>query len=105
MWANLIHVLPAATILSAYETKEEFKMEGNLLSELDRLFTLTVDIEKLKLKKNGPKCTINTIYPAGSNLWTIVDGILVRYQLIPIIETDKNGCITLGLKEGSAWMH
>lgn len=103
MWANLMYLIPVAAILSQYKLDEEFKMEGDLLNELDRLLEKVHCTTKLKIEKTRLKCRINATYPKGTSVWTILDGIMQRYHLNVIITSQKDDSVVISLKEGSAW--
>lgn len=103
MWARMICLLPIAAMMSTVNISEEIKMEGDLQYELERLLSKNMQAIKIIYNKKL-NLKINTSYPAGSNLWTIFDGILERYHLLIDI-LPKDGTIAFKLKEGSAWMH
>lgn len=103
MWANLMYLLPVATVLSQYELPEEFKMEGDLLTELDRLLRFVGCSEKFKIEKSRLKCRVDATYPKGTSVWTIFDGIMRRYHLNVFITSQKDDRVTISLKEGAAW--
>lgn len=105
MWSKLLYLAPVASILSMRETDEEEELRGQLQDELIRLFEKTIHSDRFKLILNPDlHATINTTYPAHSNLWTILDGVLQRYHLIldikPMKDTDG---ITVQLLEGPSW--
>lgn len=105
MWANLLYLAPVATVLCMCETEEEEELRGQLQDELIRLFKKTVPPDRLEIIPNKDlHATINTTYPAHSNLWTILDGVLQRYHLILDIKPmkDREG-ITIKLLEGPSW--
>lgn len=103
MWANLMYLIPVASVLSQYKLSEEFKMEGDLLEELDRLLKTVHCTTKLKLEKTKIKCQISATYPKGTSVWTIFDGIMQRYHLNVIITSQNNDSVAISLKEGPAW--
>lgn len=103
LWANLMYLLPVATLLSQYELPEEFKMEGDLLTELDRLLRFVGCSEKFKIEKSRLKCRVDATYPKGTSVWTIFDGIMCRYHLNVFITSQKDDRVTISLKEGAAW--
>lgn len=105
MWASMLYLAPVATILCKYELAEEEEFRGQLQDELIRVFEKTVSLDNLRLIPNkNLHATINTTYPAHSNLWTIMDGILQRYHLILDIKPMKNReGITIQLLEGPSW--
>lgn len=101
MWSRLVYLMPIASIMATVNIPEEIKMEGDLQSELDQLFDK--HMKALRFVRNkGLDLTVNCTYPAGSNLWTIFDGILERYHLLVDI-IPKNGIIVIKFKEGSSW--
>lgn len=103
MWSRMIYFLPIAAMMSTIKIKEEIKMEGDLQDCLEELFRKNLD--SLKLFRNDDlNLRANFIYPAGSNLWTIFDEILIRYHLMADI-TSNDKTILIKLKEGSAWTH
>lgn len=103
MWAKFMYLIPVAAILSQYETPNEIKMEGDLVTELDRLLRFANCPSNLKLTKTKLKCRIDATYPKGTNVWTIFDTILQRYHLVAFVESDGEDSIRLSLKEGAAW--
>lgn len=103
MWANLMYLIPVASVLSQYKLSEEFKMEGDLLKELDRLLKSVNCTTKLRIEKTKLRCRIDTTYPKGTSVWTIFDGIMQRYHLNVIITSQKDDSIVISLKEGPAW--
>lgn len=103
MWSNLMYVLPIAEFLMKYETSKEIKMEGDLMEELSKLIDDYVSVPNFKFIKSSVKATINTTYPESTSIWKILDDILHRYHLIPIIGTESGGIVTLSLEEGAAW--
>lgn len=105
MWSNMMYMLPVASILSMYEIKEEIKMEGDLLTELDHLLLMSKCVSNFKIEKSDLKCKVSLTYPAGSNLWTIIDSIINRYRLIASVSIQDPDIVVLRLSEGSAWMH
>lgn len=103
MWAKFMYLIPVASILSRYEVPNEIKMEGDLLTELDRLLHFANCPSNLKLKKTKLKCHIDATYPKGTNVWTIFDTLLQRYHLVAFVEFHGDDSISLNLKEGIAW--
>lgn len=101
MWSRMIYLMPVASIMAMVNIPEEIKMEGDLQSELELLFDKYM--KALRLVRNKElDLRVNCSYPAGSNLWTIFDGILERYHLLVDISS-KNGEIVIKFREGSAW--
>lgn len=103
MWSEQIYILPIAAFLMEYDLAEDIKMEGELMNELDILLQNNVPSSNFKFLKSSIKAKINTAYPSGTNIWTIVNEIRHRYHLIPIIKTEENGIVTLSFEEGAAW--
>lgn len=103
MWANLMYMIPVASVLSQYQLTEEFKMEGDLLEELDRLLKVVHCNTKLRIEKTNLKCRIDATYPEGTSVWTVFDTIMQRYHLNVIITSLKDDSVAISLKEGSAW--
>lgn len=103
MWSNLLYMIPVASILYDCTVNEEIKMEGDLGDEIERLFKTYLKDSKLKFVNKGIHATIYATYPAGTNLWTIIDGIIVRFKLTAYIDERGNGDILFHFEEGSAW--
>ena len=105
MLANMLYLAPVAAILCMFETEEEEELRGQLQDELIRLFKKTIHHNQFEIIPNEKlHSTINTTYPAHSNLWTILDGVIQRYHLILDIKPmeDRKG-ITIQLLEGPSW--
>lgn len=105
MWFNLLYMLPVSTILYNCVINEEIKMEGNLGDELTKLFKTYLVNSRLKLAKLKIHANIYATYPAGTNLWTIMDGIITKFHLACVIDEKSNGDVILKLEEGAAWRH
>lgn len=105
MWSNLLYMLPVTSILHNCTINEEIKMEGNVADELQRVFKKYLVNSKLKLAERPIHATIYTIYPSGTNLWTIVDDIMLRFHLIAYIDERNPDEILLRLEETLAWKH
>lgn len=105
MWSNLLYILPVASILYDCTITEEIKMEGDLSEELDKLFKKYLPNSKLKLHKSHIHATIHSTYPAGTNLWSILDGIMTRFHLMAYVDERNSNCIILKLEESVAWKH
>lgn len=104
MWSKLLYLAPIASILSLYETEKEENLQGKLQDELIRFFEDNIQKYKFRIIQNAHlNATINVTYPAHSNLWTIMDGILQRYHLIPSINPNEHGGIDVQLLEGPSW--
>lgn len=103
MWSNLIYMLPATSILYNCTINEELKMEGNVGDELERVFKKYMVNSKLKLAKTKIHANIYATYPTGTNLWTIVDGIMTRFHLTAYIDEHNPEEIMLRLEESFAW--
>lgn len=105
MWASMLYLAPVAAVLCMHETDEEEELRGQLQDELIRVFEKSIHHDRFKIIPNKDlHATINTTYPAHSNLWTILDGVLQRYHLILDIKPmkDTEG-ITIQLLEGPSW--
>lgn len=103
MWSNLLYMLPVSSILYNCTIPEEVKMEGNVGDELERIFKKYLVNSKLKFINKGIHANIYATYPTGTNLLTILDGIMARFHLtIYIDEKDKDN-ILFELKESIAW--
>lgn len=103
MWSNLLYMLPISTILYNCVINEEIKMEGDLGDELTRLFKKYLVNSRLKLAKPKVHANIYATYPAGTNLWTIMDGIMARFHLACTIDEKNNGDMILKLEEAISW--
>lgn len=103
MWSNLLYMLPVTSILYNCTINEEIKMEGDLGDELERVFNKYLVNSKLRFVNKGLHATIYATYPSGTNLWSIVDGIMARFQLIACIDERDKGDILFQLKEGASW--
>lgn len=103
MWSNLLYMLPVTSILYNCVINEEVKMEGDLGDELERIFKTYLINSKLKFVNKGLHANIYATYPAGTNLWSIIDGIMVRFQLIAYIDEKDKDNILFQLKEGASW--
>lgn len=105
MWTKMLYLAPVAAILSLHETAEEETLHGYLQEELIRVFQKNIHHDKFQIILNKHlHATINATYPAHSNLWTILDGVLQRYHLILDIKSnEKTGGITVQLLEGLSW--
>lgn len=103
MWSNLLYMLPVTSILYNCTINEEIKMEGDLGDEIERIFKKYLINSKLKFVNKGLHATIYATYPAGTNLWSIIDGIMVRFQLIAYIDERDDNNILFQLKEGASW--
>lgn len=104
MWANLLYMLPVASILSECIVEEEIKMEGELSEELDRLFKAYIPHSKLRFVKKPLHAHISATYPAGTSLWTIFDTIIARFHLVSLVEVHED-YVKLAVTEGNAWKH
>lgn len=103
MWSNLVYMLPAASIMSKYAVDDEVAMHGDLMEELEKLFVRYLKNTNLELKKTNLRMTINAVYPKGTTIWTILDGIIVRFHLMVYLKEEKDGRIILSLEESAAW--
>ena len=105
MWANMLYLAPVACVLAIHETDEEETLRGQLQDELIRVFEKNIQHGGFKIIPNpNLHATVNTTYPAHSNLWTILDGVLQRYHLILDIKPMKDAeGITIQLLEGPSW--
>lgn len=103
MWSNLLYMLPVTSILYNCTVNEEVKMEGNVSDELQKVFKKYLVNSKLKLAKTTIHANIYANYPTGTNLWTIVDGIMARFHLMAYIDERNPDEILLRLEEGPAW--
>lgn len=103
MWSNLLYMIPVSSILYDCVADEEVKMEGHLGDELEKLFKKYLGKSKLKFVNKGLHANIYATYPAGTNLWSIVDGIIARFHLIAYIDERGGGDILFHLEEGAAW--
>lgn len=103
MWSNLMYMLPVTSILYNCTINEEVKMEGNVGDELQRIFNKYLVNSKLKLAKTNIHANIYSTYPAGTNLWTILDTIMVRFHLSAYIDERNKDEMILKLEEGIAW--
>lgn len=105
MWSNLLYMLPVASILYNCTIDEEIKMEGDLGEELTKLFKKYLSNSKLKFFKKNLHATIYATYPTGTNLWSILDGIMTRFHLTAYINEKDSNNIILTLEESLAWKH
>lgn len=105
MWVHALYTIPVAMVLSKITLTKEIKMEGDLITELNHLFKVAGVEDRLKLGKTKIKAMINAEYPAGSNVWTIVNEIITRYHLTTFVTTEENNIVMLTLEEGASWKH
>lgn len=103
MWSNLLYMLPVMSRLYKCTINEEIKMEGNISEELQRVFKKYLVDSKVKLAETKIHATINATYPAGTNLWSIIDSIMARFHLMAYIDERNPDTIILRLEEGLAW--
>lgn len=103
MWSNLLYMIPVSSVLYNCVVDEEIKMEGNLGDELERVFKTYLKNSRLKFVNKGLHANIYGTYPAGTNLWSILDGIIVRFHLIAYIDERGDGDILFHLEESAAW--
>lgn len=103
MWSNLMYMLPVTSILYNCVIDEEIKMEGNVADELERIFSKYLVNSRLKLAKTNIHANIYFTYPAGTNLWTILDTIMARFHLSAYIDERDSDMMILRLEEGVAW--
>lgn len=103
MWTNLLYMVPVTSFLYKCVIDEEIKMEGNVGRELERVFEQYMKDSKLKLGKLKLSGQIHATYPAGTNLWTIVDGLMTRFHLSAYIDEQPNGDILFRLEESISW--
>lgn len=105
MWSNLIYMAPVINILYNCIASEEIKMEGNVGDELTRVFKKYLVNSRLRLGKMKIHANIYEIYPAGINLWSILDDAMRRFHLDAAIEERQDGVVILKLEEGVSWKH
>lgn len=104
MWSNLIYLAPVAAIISTVHITEPAALDGDLQDELIWLFTKYISPTKLSFIRNkNLKATINTSYPEGTSLWTILDSTMQRMHLTIEIQAPTPDSLTIELMEGSAW--
>lgn len=103
MWSNLMYMLPITSILYNCVVNEEIKMEGNVGDELEKIFNKYLVNSRLKLAKSKIHANIYSTYPAGTNLWTILDTIMVRFHLSAYIDERDPDMMILKLEESVAW--
>lgn len=80
-------------------------MEGDLGDELERLFKTYLKNSKLKFVNKGLHANVYATYPSGTNLWSIVDGIITRFHLIAYIDERGGQDILFRLEESVSWKH
>lgn len=105
MWVHALYTIPVAMVLSKITLTEDIKMEGDLITELNHLLKVSNVEDRLRLGKTKVKATINAEYPAGSNVWTILNEIITRYHLTTFVTTEENNVVVLTLEEGASWKH
>lgn len=103
MWSNLLYMLPVSSILYNCTIPEEIKMEGNVGDELEKLFKKYLVNSKLKYVNKTIHANIYATYPAGTNLLTILDGIMARFHLMIYINEKDKDDILFELQESIAW--
>lgn len=104
MWASIAYLLPVATVLSKIIVDDEIIFDGDLYQELNTLVFRYVPANLLVLLPNPElKATSNFRFPAKTNMWSVMDSILMRYHLTIELGSTREGALTVKLKEGAAW--
>ena len=103
VWYRKIYLLPVLSVLHTYELTEEFKMEGNLIDEIDRLLQTYIKVPNFHFVKTNVKVVVKATYEPGTNLCSIIQDITTKYKLLIDVGVTSSDVITMSLREGIEW--
>lgn len=89
-WIELLGLAPVAFVLAQYWLSEDETLRGKLQEEVMRLIERYVPAREMRMLENPElHLTMNQTYAKGSGLWTVMESIIERYNLVLDISSDE----------------
>lgn len=82
MWADMIYTIPVASVLTIAKLEDDTEVKGDMQDAMAGLIAKYLPSGSITMVKNEEIIAIiNTVYPKGTSLWTILDGIMATFGL------------------------